>query len=493
MNFMSHLSDITKILLVENDQEDVLIFRNFMKDEAEIPYPYEIDNTTTLQQSLQKLAEIKYDIIFLDLSLSDSKGLNAFTQIRHHHFKIPIVVLTGLSDQNTALETLSAGAQDYMVKGTFNGRAIRRVIRYSIERNQLLKKIEHSSEERFRNLIEQDSDGMMVTDLEGKVLLVNPAALTLLNSSETELIGKAFPYPVGPDSHTEIEVKSPNSEVTRSIEMRVNNIDWKKKPAFLASIHDITETREIERLKAEITEKEKMDKLKDNFISIVSHEIKTPLTIIKAALSNLGEGINGPITDKQQEVLNATLRNVDRLNKILKDILDLSRLESGRSTINITQINLKQLIDEIKFAYVKESTDKNIAINFDLPENLPTIESDPDMILQVLNNLLSNALHYAHAQITLKAEFKQNKSENFIEVTISDDGEGIPADKIHLLFEKFEQINRPMGGAGYKGTGLGLAISKQIIEHLQGNIWAVCNGTHQTEFHFTLPLKQNPA
>lgn len=481
-----------QILLVEDDPDDVLIFSEMMRGESEISFPHDITQADSLKNAIEKLECGNFDIILLDLSLPDSLGIETFLTLHQKYPDLPVALLTGLNDQTAALEALAQGAQDYLVKGTFNSRALHRVIRYSIERNQLLNKIEQSSEERFRKLIEQDSNGMMVTDVEGNVLFVNPAALTLLNSTETELLGNVFPYPLGSDSHTEIEVKAPHSEVTRSIEMRVNNIDWEKRPALLASIHDITETREIERLKAEITEKVKMDKLKDNFISIVSHEIKTPLTIIKASLSNLQEGVNGAITDKQKDILKTTLRNVDRLNKILKDILDLSRLESGRSTLNMTPVKLRSLIDEIKFAYIKEATDKKIEMNFDVPENIPSIESDPDMILQVINNLLSNALRYAHSKINVKAEFKQNKSEDFIEVTISDDGEGISADNMHLLFNKFEQINRPMGGAGYKGTGLGLYISKQIIERLHGNIWAVCNETHQTEFHFTLPLNQNP-
>jgi len=478
---------ITRILMIDDDPDDVLIIRDMLRDESESISPYQLQSASTLAEGRQKLLSEKFDLLLLDLHLPDSAGLETFNEINGLHPDLSIVLLTGLNDQNTALEALSEGAQDYLVKGTFNARALQRIIRYSIERRHLLAKVEQSSEERFKNLIEKDSDGMMVIDATGLVLFTNPAALHILQLSEEEVLNKPFHYPFRPGALNEIERRSPDGSI-HTIEMRITEIEWEKKPAFLASIHDITETREVERLKAEIVEREKLDKLKDNFISIVSHEIKTPLTIIKAALSNLEAGVNGALSEKQGEVLGTTLRNVERLNRILRDILDLSRLESGRAVTNIGKVDLRKLLNEVSGGYGNEAKEKGIQLEFQVDPALPAFDSDPDMILQVLNNLLNNAMRYAKSRVVVKAQYLPKLEDACIEVTVGDDGEGIPADKMHLLFSKFEQINRPMGGSGYKGTGLGLCISKQIIEHLHGKIWAKCEGPGKTEFHFALPL-----
>lgn len=490
MNNSDHIKNgSVNIFLVEDDPDDVLIFKDMLKENLSDPFPHNIQNAFTLHEALEKIPQEKYDVIFLDLHLPDSNGIDTFTTINKSFPDTPIILLTGLQDHNFALEALSLGAQDYLVKGAFNSQAIRRVIRYSIERKQLLNKIEQSSEERFRKLIEEDSDGMMVTDLAGQVLFVNPAALSILNLSEKELLGNTFPYPINPNSHTEIEITLPHSQRTRSIEMKVLLTEWEKHPAYLASIHDITETREIERLKAEMLEREKLDTIKDNFISVVSHEIRTPLTIIKASLSNLEAGVNGELNPKQREVLSSTLRNVERLNRIIKDILDLSRLESGRAVINVRKTKFQDILEEVKEGFIHEAQEKNIKLEFDVAHTLPILESDPDLIIQILNNLFANALRFAKSTVQLKAFETPHLAIPSLEVVITDDGDGIPADKMHLLFNKFEQINRPSGGAGYKGTGLGLAICKEIIDLLHGKIWANCEKPRQTEFHFIIPLK----
>jgi len=347
-----------------------------------------------------------------------------------------------------------------------------------------------SHEAYFQRLIEQDTDGVLVADLEGKILFANPAVFNIFQSSREEFLSKPFPYPIQINGITEIEINIPPTAYTTVVEIKGSPTEWEGKPALLAIIHDITEMREIERLKAEITERKKMNEIKEKFISTVSHEIRTPLTIIKAILSNLKEGISGDLNSKQLDNILTIIRNVDRLNLIITDILDLSRLESGRAKINLRPTSMKELTQEINQGLKQEAEQNGLSFTLNIPEGLPPFESDPDLILQVFDNLLSNAVHFAKSKIIVEAKQIIQNEEEYIEIIIVDDGPGIAADKIHLLFHKFEQINRPSGGAGYKGTGLGLSISKQIVELLGGQIWAECNQEERTEFHFTLPLKQ---
>lgn len=234
-------------------------------------------------------------------------------------------------------------------------------------------------------------------------------------------------------------------------------------------------------------ERSKLEKLKDEFVSTVSHELITPLTIMKGGVDNLKLGVAGPLNPRQQEILNGVLKNVDRLAKILKDILDLSRLEIGHLRINRVQVNPKSLIEEVVAIFQNELKDKKIAIEQNV--NCSTMLADQGSINQVLTNLLSNALHYARSKISLTAE----KVDGSICISIMDDGIGISKEDQGKLFNKFQQINRQEGGQGYKGTGLGLAICKEIIDLHKGKIWVESDLGQGAKFSFSIPLEGDNA
>ena len=284
----------------------------------------------------------------------------------------------------------------------------------------------------------------------------------------------------------------------RFTEAHATAIVWNNNKALLTIFHDLTDIRRVVHLTAEINEKSRVEKLKDEFISIVSHEMRTPLTIIKGAVSNLKDGIVGDLNEKQIKVLDTTNRNIDRLARIINDLLDLSRLESGKTKIHRRKLELTALIDEIISNFSNAASERNIQIESEIPHGLPAVFADGDMIVQVLTNLIQNALRYAKSKITIRG-YKENlrpdiagkadkNYQEMIKIGVIDDGTGIAKNDLALLFNKFEQINRPEGGSGYKGTGLGLAICKQIITLNHGKIWANSDTGKGAEFYFLLPV-----
>ncbi len=349
---------------------------------------------------------------------------------------------------------------------------------------------------------------ILVVNQDGDVLFANKAAEKIRGQTPGEIIGKKLneiivttPTKTGKPATQVLTLDQLDglaqkgvplelsltfvAGVKKQIECRVSDILWEHHKAYLLALHDITDIRRIAQLTAEIKEKSRIDKLKDEFISIVSHEMRTPLTIIKGAVSNLKDGIIGPMTDKQLKVLDTTNRNVDRLARIINDLLDLSRLESGKAKIIRRKTNIKTAVDEVVLNFQNAAMEKNIAVLTDIPLDLPPVFADNDLIHQVLTNLVNNALRYAKQKITVQVVI--DKDQN-VRVGVIDDGEGIPKDKLGNLFNKFEQINRPTGGSGYKGTGLGLAISKQIITLHQGHIWADSDLGLGARFYFSLPV-----
>lgn len=240
--------------------------------------------------------------------------------------------------------------------------------------------------------------------------------------------------------------------------------------------------RMIARVILYAIERKRLQQVKDEFVSTVSHELRTPLAIIKGAITNLKAGILGPLEERQRQVVEMTARNVDRLSRLINDLLDLSRLESGKARINRRGVNFTALIEEVLHGFQETAKDKAIVLEKEIG-SIPHLSIDPDMITQVLTNLLSNALRFAKSRVTVRAAVEPSG----VRVTVRDDGPGIREEEMEKLFNKFEQIGRPVGGAGYKGTGLGLAISKRILELHQGQIWAESRPGEGAEFHFILP------
>ncbi len=255
--------------------------------------------------------------------------------------------------------------------------------------------------------------------------------------------------------------------------------------------HAMERVHLIERLenslRSEIEERKKMDILKDEFVSTVSHELRTPLAIVKSAIENLRDGIAGDLNEKQGRTVQIAARNLDRLTTIINDLLDLSRLESGKMVLNRHRVSLHSVVQELFQGYQTQARAKNIRLIADIPQGMTDVYVDPDLLMQVLNNLMNDALRYTKTKIVVKAQ----SEDAYVRVSIEDDGEGIGPEDLPKLFGKFQQINRPSGGAGYKGTGLGLAICREIINQHEGKIWAESDLGQGTRFVFTVQEYQS--
>jgi light-regulated signal transduction histidine kinase (bacteriophytochrome) len=257
------------------------------------------------------------------------------------------------------------------------------------------------------------------------------------------------------------------------------------------ALHDINSIKKIAELESKIREQKRVDKLKDELISVVSHELRTPLTVIKGTINNLLDGITGLLNDKQRTVLSTTKRNADRLSRLIDNLLDLSRLESGHVKMNRKQMTAHSLVQDVVQNLHPQAEQSKIIIATNTPQTMTQINADHDMICQVLTNLVMNALQYAKTKITISTKhLPKNIGTEFVQFTVSDDGIGIDPKYHDRLFNKFEQINRPQGGSGYKGTGLGLAICKEIISLHHGKIWVESEAGKGTNFCFTIPVYQ---
>lgn len=251
-----------------------------------------------------------------------------------------------------------------------------------------------------------------------------------------------------------------------------------------------------------------MDQMKTDFVSHVSHDLKTPLTVIREANDLLLKKIAGPISSEQTKLLNITKEETIRLTMMINDLLDISRIEAGLMRYNFQESSLQDIIrksaDEIRF--LAES--KKIHIQWKKSGSLPKVLLDREKIAQVMDNLLSNAIKFTPSGgriiITMSEvdsktvprffaeQSRLNNICSFVQVSISDTGIGIPVECHKTIFDKFQQVSNKAKG-GMKGTGLGLSIVKHIILDHGGDIWVERNTEGGSTFHFTLPFRYDYA
>jgi signal transduction histidine kinase len=227
---------------------------------------------------------------------------------------------------------------------------------------------------------------------------------------------------------------------------------------------------------------------KSEFVSLVSHELRTPMTSIRGYADMLDKGMAGELTSQQQEFIGAIRRNTMRMRILVSDLLDISRIETGRLKLSLQPTDLNSAIEEAVHTVDEMAQEKSQTISLDLTPGITEVISDPDRLTQVFINLLSNAVKYTPAAGDIKVTTKIDKDEpNLVQCAVSDTGIGIsPEDQLHL-FTKFFRVDDPLVRE-QPGTGLGLAITKSLIEMQGGRIWVESAVGEGSTFFFTVPL-----
>ena len=231
-------------------------------------------------------------------------------------------------------------------------------------------------------------------------------------------------------------------------------------------------------------ERKQLDKAKSEFLSMISHELRTPITPLKVQLQMLQEEYFGKLTNKQKESLDIIVRNTGRLNKIIEDFLEISRIEAARLKFNFRKTDLKQTVKETIGLLEGLARGKNISLVTQIPP-LPQIEVDPDRVSQVLRNLVHNAIKYSESNS--KIEISAMPQRDHIVFSVKDYGAGMSPNDQLRVFEPFYQIEETSSRT-HGGTGLGLAICRGIVESQKGKIWVESRLHHGSTFSFTIPL-----
>ncbi len=369
------------------------------------------------------------------------------------------------------------------------------IVRDITERRRSAESLAHA-EERARLLLESAGEGIYGLDLEGRTTFVNPAAARMLGYDSTDLIGKpihqmihhsykdksVYPYEFSP-------VYAAISE--GSIQRVSNEVMWRKDGSSFPIEYTVTPIRKNNTIAGavvifnDITARKKVEKIKNEFISTVSHELRTPLTSVRGSLRLLVSGAGGDLPEQASTLVTIANKNTERLLLLINDILDIEKIESGKMVYHYKLLHLREFLDTAIQA--NNAYGDQFGVSFRITQCPETIKiyADEARLMQVMNNLLSNAAKFSDqcGQVELSAVKRSHK----VRISITDNGKGIPQNFQKHIFEKFAQADtsdtRALGG-----TGLGLSISKAIVEQHGGRIDFISRVNIGTTFFFDLPV-----
>jgi len=370
------------------------------------------------------------------------------------------------------------------------------------------KKIEaalRESERKFRAIFDQTFQFIGLMTLDGILIEANRAALELSGIKESEVLGKPFWETPWWRHSAELQAKLREAikaaasgqfvrfEATHlDAQGSTHYVDFSLKPVkdeigkvtmLIPEGRDITEKKEAEnQMKKAIT-------IKEEFTAMVSHELRTPLGPIKEGVRIILDGLTGVINQEQRDLLSTVERSADRLNRLINNVLDFQKLQAGKMPFNLQENDIAEVVSEVHktMSLLTKARGLSFALECDL--DLPKIIFDRDKIIQVLTNLVNNAIKFTE-QGGIKIIAK--KEENIIHIIVQDTGPGINSEDFPRLFQSFQQLGLAKE-KGLGGTGLGLAISKEIILQHNGRIWVESEPGKGTSFQFVLPIKERRA
>jgi two-component system sensor histidine kinase VicK len=361
--------------------------------------------------------------------------------------------------------------------------------------NQLSERIEEAQEtmeaerNRLDSVLAHMTDGVIATDRRGKVITINEMALSLLNVKDEDVIGTSLlelldieaDYTLRKLLEEPEEILIDRSLSSLEEDQMIIRVDFamiRRESGFITGLVCVLH---------DVTEQEKNERERRDFVSNVSHELRTPLTSMRSYIEALSEGAwENP--DIAPNFLKVTLEETDRMIRMINDLLNLSRMDSGNSELQLEYVNFNELINFVldRFDMMVEANEKKYTIQREFTKRDLWLELDTDKIIQVLDNILNNAIKYSPdgGKITCRLL----ETHNNVVFSVTDEGLGIPKKDINKVFDRFYRVDKARARE-QGGTGLGLAISREVVKAHNGTIWVESREGQGSTFYISLPYE----
>jgi PAS domain S-box-containing protein len=472
---------------------------------------FDVESVDTLAKGITVLEEKEFDLVLLDLQLPDSEGLKTFTGIHERHPGIPVIVLTGTSDEDTAVKAVQLGAQDYLIKGEIDIIQLTRSIKYALERQKEINKRKATEQalfeekERLAVTLASIGDGVITTDTEGKVTLINRVAERLTGWSHAEAAGrfieevffivnvetgekKENPVSRAINANNVVGLESGTVLITKGREgcryVSASSSPIRDRDGIIIGVvlvfRDITELKKLEEELLKVQKLESIGVLAGG----VAHDFNNLLTSI---MGNISLSSLPDISD--EKVKRSLLQALKACHKAKDLSTQLLTFSKGGALENRTVVSLEKVIRETANFTMSGS---NIDFDFIVDDKLWTVEIDEGQISQVISNMLINAAQAMtnHGKITIRIENAEARKEKgvplddgkYVKTTITDEGIGIPKEYMSRIFDPYFTTKQ-------SGSGLGLSTSYSIIKNHGGYITVESELHVGTKFVIYLPAK----
>ncbi len=497
------MPDQTNILVIDDEQ--------IMRDGCSRILSKEGWSVICAENGGQGLEEIKgragnIDVILLDLMMPGMSGMEVLDHIRNSDPNLLVIVITGYATVESAVEAMKKGAYDFIAK-PFTPDQLRIIVGRALERRTLQKEAEFLRKEREKSLrdiatekskiktiINCMGDGVLVCDRDSCIVLSNPAASRMLKISETSLLGSLLPQCDLPSELSNaigesLQVKD-MSYTSVSQELSIGGSGEIFLRAHTAPVrNDIGEIMGSVTILQDISHLKELDKMKSEFIAMVTHELRAPIAAVEQQLTVILNKMAGEVTEKQEQLLSRAKERTKGLLDLIKDLLDLSKIEAGKMVQYKEPLLLQEVIQRVMDLMRVEAENKKIDLQFSALAKIPLIHADRNSMEGIFTNLISNAIKYTPEGGKVLVQLCEEGG--FVKATVSDTGIGIKKENLSRIFDKFYRV-KTTETRQIVGTGLGLSIVKSMVDAHLGSITVESEEGGGTTFTVFLPKESSP-
>src|SRR5919197_363673 len=515
-----------EVLLIEDNLGDALLIEEILSEVKW--FPFTLDRVERLSQGLERMASGTVGVALLDLSLPDSHGLDTVARAQLHSPRVPIVVMTGLDDEQTGIEAVKMGAQDFLVKGQLDGNLLVRSLRYAVERKRAQEQVRrhqehmtalHQIERAITSTLDLRSVLNIFLEKIDRLLPYSAATVRLWNKKSGRLEPVACRN-LDEESWKLISRKSGRGVTSMVLEKKapvtIKNVQHEPcvrdpdfcrrhnlvsylgvplivKDEFLGVLgfytreeHDfgdeeiellstvagqaagaIQNSQLYEQTRDQAIELERANRIKNEFLNVVSHELRTPVNVIMGYTTMVKDRMMGELNLEQEGALGKVAVCAKDLLAMINDILQVATIEGRGLSVLRTKFNLSALVDVLR-ANCEIPPGKEVTLHWDYPSRLPAVNTDNEKLTQILQNLINNAIKFTEkGRITVSV--RPLREEEGVEFIVQDSGIGISDGILATIFEKFHQADSSTT-RNHNGVGLGLYITKKLTELFGGSI-----------------------
>ena len=443
------------------------------------------------EQGLGMIEKVHFDVVLLDLMMPGLSGFDVLSHVKALHPDTAIIIITGYATVEHSIEAMKNGAFDFIPK-PFSPDQLRVVVSKAIEHTGALKDIANEKS-RMRVLINLLANGVMVADAEKKVVLANPAFMKIMGFQGDDIIGRPFTMLIKNEQLRQM-IESALSmtedvltELTEELDIGEDKED--KKAIYVAKCRPFRDRigRNLGTITvlSDITYLKEINQRQSDFVSMVAHEIRSPMNSVMAQIKVIQDGLAGDVTQKQSEILGRASEKINGLVTLSSELLDLAKRETGLVALERKSFNMTEILkDQVDFHRPK-ARGKKIQLELDPLPDLPPVLANKQNMEEVLSNLIANAINYTPegGKITIAA----HPEKHHLCISVSDTGLGIAEEELARIFDRFYRVKNEKTRY-IIGTGLGLPIVKSIVEAHDGMIRVESKLDHGSTFYVYIPF-----